>query len=79
MQVYIQQTTSNYLYSHRGWVQSVLEADAFPTTIEALNVCLKREFANVHIRVHSSENPEYDTIFSVTQFPKRTKVPPLHQ
>lgn len=77
MQVYIQQTTSNYLYSHRGWVQSVLEADAFPTTIEALNMCLKREFADVHIRVHSGENSEYDTIFSVTQFPNRTKVPPM--
>ena len=78
MQVYIQQTTSNYLYSQRGWVQSVLEADAFPSTIEALNMCLKREFSNVQIRVHSSENPEYDTIFSVTNFPQRSKVPAMH-
>lgn len=77
MQVYIQQTTSNYLYSHRGWVQSALEADAFATTIEALNMCTKRDFANVHIRVHSTENPEFDTIFSVTDFPRRTKVAPM--
>ena len=78
MQVYIQQTTSNYLYSQRGWVESVLEADAFPTTIEALNMCMKRDFADVHIRVHSNENPEFDTIFSVTNFPQRTKVPAMH-
>ena len=79
MQVYIQQTTSNYLYSSgRGWVQSVLEADVFPSSIEALNFCAKRELANVHIRVHSIENPEYDTLFSVSHFPERTKVPPMH-
>jgi len=78
MQVYIQQTTSNYLYSHRGWVQTVLEADTFPTTIEALNLCVKRELANVQIRVHSSENPDYDTIFSVSNFPQRSKVPAMH-
>ena len=77
MQVYIQQTTSNFLYSHRGWVESVLEADAFPTTIEALNMCVKRDFDNVHIRVHCSENPEFDTIFSVANFPERTKVPAM--
>jgi hypothetical protein len=78
MQVYIQQTTSNQLYSHRGWVQSVLEADTFPSTVEALNTCLKRALSNVHIRVHSSENPDYDTIFSVTNFPERSKVPAMH-
>ena len=77
MQVYIQQTISNCLYSHRGWVESVLEADAFPTTIEALNMCMKRDFADVHLRVHSRENPDFDTIFSVTNFPQRTKVPPI--
>jgi hypothetical protein len=78
MQVYIQQTTSNYLYSHRGWVQSVLEADTFPSTIEALNLCSKQHLSNVHIRVHSAENPEYDTIFSVDKFPQRSKVPAMH-
>ena len=77
MQVYIQQTTTNHLYSHRGWVQSVLEADSFPTSIEALNMCVKRDFEDVHIRVHSRENPEFDTIFSVAKFPQRTKVPPI--
>lgn len=77
MQVYIQQITSNYLYSRSGWVQSVLEADVFPTTIEALNLCIERDLPNVHIRVHSSENPEYDTLFSVSHFPDRTKVPPM--
>lgn len=75
MQVYIQQTTSNYLYSHRGWVGSVLEADTFPTTIEALTMCVQRDFENVHIRVHASGDSEFDTIFSVAQFPQRTKVP----
>jgi len=78
MQVYIQQTTSNYLYSSgRGWVQSVLDADVFPTSIDALNFCMKRALPDVHIRVHSSQNPEYDTVFSVSDFPARTKVPPL--
>ena len=75
MQVYIQQTSSNFLYSARGWVKTVLEADSFPTTIAALNCCAAQRLANVHIRVHASDNAEFDTLFSVTDFPNRTKVP----
>ncbi len=76
MQVYIQQTTSNFLYSAtRGWVKTVLEADAFPTTVAALNHCLKQKLPNVHIRVHAPTGAEFDTIFSVSEFPNRTKVP----
>lgn len=78
MQVYIQQTVSNYLYSaSRGWVKTVLEADAYPTVIDALNFCMKLKLPNVHIRVHASDGAEHDTIFSVTDFPSRTKAPAM--
>jgi len=76
MQVYIQQTASNFLYSAvGGWVKSVLEADAFPTVVEALNHCIAQKLPNVHIRVHASDTADFDTIFSVSDFPNRTKVP----
>ena len=78
MQVYIQQMSSNFLYSAaRGWVKTVLEADGFPTVVAALNCCLKQKLPNVHLRVHSSSAGEQDTIFSVTDFPSRTKVPAM--
>ena len=77
MKVYIQQSTSNYLYSaNHGWVKNVLEADTFETSIDALNYCIQRNLANVQIRVHPGDT-DYDTIFSVTDFPNRTKAPVL--
>jgi hypothetical protein len=78
MQVYIQQTPSNFLHSAgRGWVKTLLEADAFPTVIAALNYCMKHKLSNVHIRVHAGDGAQQDTIFSVTNFPSRTKAPAM--
>lgn len=78
LKVYIQQTTSNLLYSAaRGWVTTVLEADAFDSSIEAFNCCIRKNLPNVHIRVNSSSECGYDTIFSVEEFPKRTKASAL--
>jgi hypothetical protein len=78
MQVYIQQMSSNFLYSAaRGWVKTALEADGFPTVVAALNCCLKEKLPNVHIRVHQGVPSEQDTIFSVADFPSRTKAPAM--
>ncbi len=52
-----------------------MEADAFATSIEAFNCCTRKNLSNVHIRVHSGGECGYDTIFSVAEFPRRTKVP----
>lgn len=77
MKVYIQQTTSNFLYSAaRGWVTNVLEADAFATSLEALTCCIQKKLTDVHIRVHCGGDGD-DTIFSVADFPKHTRVPAL--
>jgi hypothetical protein len=75
--VYIQQTSSNFLYSTKGWVKTVLEADAFDSTLTALSHCTREKLTNVHLRVASHAECGYDTIFSVTQFPERTKAPPM--
>ena len=78
VKVYIQQSSSNYLYSAtEGWVSTVLQADTFATSIEALNCCLRKNLTNVHIRVHSGPECGFDTIFSVAEFPSRTKVPAM--
>ena len=77
MKVYIQQTSSNFLYSAKGWVKSVLEADAFDTTLAALKHCTRERLTNVHLRVASHAECGYDTIFSVTHFPERTKAEPM--
>ncbi len=70
--------SSGLLYSAaHGWVKTVLEADSFATSIEALNCCLRKDLENVQIRVHCNEGAGYDTIFSVTDFPARTKAPAL--
>ena len=75
MNVYIQRTSSNSFYSARGWVKSILEADGFENTVAALNHCMRENLKDVHIRVASSSECGHDTIFSVTHFPERTKVP----
>ena len=77
MNVYIQRTSSNRFYSARGWVKSILEADGFTNTIDALNLCMREKLKDVHIRVASNSECGHDTIFSVTHFPERTKVPPM--
>ena len=77
MNVYIQRTSSNSFYSARGWVKSLLEADAFENTVTALNLCVREKLKDVHIRVASNAECGHDTIFSVTHFPERTKVPPM--
>ena len=78
MQVYIQQISSHFLYSAaRGWVKTPIEADGFGTVVAALNCCLKLKLPNVHIRVQAGDAAEQDTIFSVTDFPSRTKVPAM--
>ena len=78
MNVYIQQTSSNYLYSAKGWVKTILEADAFESTLTALSHCAREKLINVHLRVSSHAECGHDTIFSVTQFPERKKVPPMN-
>ena len=77
MNVYIQQTSSNLLYSAKGWVKTILEADAFESTLSALSHCTRENMTNVHLRVASNAECGYDTIFSVTHFPERTKVPAM--
>ena len=78
LKVYIQQTSSNYLYSAaEGWVPTVLQADTFASSLEALSCCLRKKMTNVHIRVHSGPECGFDTVFSVEQFPNRTKVPAM--
>jgi hypothetical protein len=77
MNVYIQHRTSSSLYSDRGWVKSILEADAFENTIAALNHCLREGLRDVQIRVASASECGHDTIFSVTHFPERTKAPAM--
>jgi hypothetical protein len=80
VKVYIQQSSSNYLYSATdGWVSNVLQADAFATSIEALNCCVQKNLANVHIRVNSSPECGFDTIISVAEFPNRTKAPAMEE
>jgi hypothetical protein len=76
--VYIQQTSSNFLYSAKGWVKTVIEADAFESTLAALSHCSREKLTNVHLRVASHGECGYDTIFSVTHFPERKKVAPMN-
>lgn len=77
MNVYIQRTSCNSFYSAGGWVKTVLEADGFENTITALNLCVREKLKDVHIRVASNAECGHDTIFSVTHFPERTKVPSM--
>ena len=77
MNVYIQQTSSNFFYSAKGWVKTVLEADAFDNILTALSHCSRERLTNVHLRVASNGECGHDTIFSVTHFPERTKVPAM--
>jgi hypothetical protein len=78
VKVYIQQSSSNYLYSATdGWVRTVLQADTFASSIEALNCCLRKNLTNVHIRVNSAPECGFDSIISVSEFPNRVKVPAM--
>ena len=78
MKVYIQQSSSNYLYSATdGWVRTVLQADSFANSIEALNCCIRKNLANVHIRVNAAPECGFDYLISVKEFPNRVKVPAM--
>jgi hypothetical protein len=80
VKVYIQQSSSNYLYSATdGWVRSILQADTFASSVEALNYCIQKDLANVHIRVNSAPECGFDTIISVKEFPYRVKVPAMDE
>jgi len=77
LNVYIQHTSSHALYSAKGWVKTILEADAFENTLTALNHCIRENLRDVQIRVAAQGECGHDTIFSVTNFPDRSKAPAM--